>query len=313
MKRTLSILLIAVMLIGVLAAAPVSASAATYVTKGGQKSYISYGQTITYRYPVIHLPGSEIASLNKKFKKTFTDYCADADKYASQNVDINKGLNYYSYVNGSILSLVIEKKAPWNNYIEYEVYNFNIKTGKRLTNANILSTAGVTANAAKKNVIALLKKEFSTAANVTSMKDIIKKHTDKSIADNNMKDNLYYLGKNGKLCAMYRIYWIAGSGCYYRLAALSAYAATPAIAGFKNIKSGIYMKWNKVAGAAKYRLYVKTSSGWKKVADTAKLNYTYTKVKVNQKYTFTLRALDKYGNTVSSYNKTGFAKIYRAV
>lgn len=317
MKRLVSILLFSAMLIGILSVAPLGASAKAYVSVMKQKTYQTDSGKVTYRIPKINLSGSAAAAVNKEISNTYQSAFTNADKNAAKGVRYSdcysREINFSSYVNGAVLSVVIKHAYPYNKYVEYKVYNFNIKNGKRLSNSNILKSKGVSAAAANKNIAALLRAEFKSVLNSgnANVRKTASSHLKKSTSAANMKDNLYYLGKNGKLMAKYRIYWIAGSGSYYRLGTLSAYAAVPKITGFKNISSGIYMKWNKVAGAAKYRVYVKTSSGWSKVADIANTAFTYKNAKNGKKFTFTIRALDKNGNSVSSYNKAGFSKVYR--
>ena len=54
--------------------------------------------------------------------------------------------------------------------------------------------------------------------------------------------------------------------------------------------SSVTLKWNKVTGATGYRVYQKTASGWKTLANTTKLTYTVKSLKAGTKYTFAIRA-----------------------
>ena len=89
--------------------------------------------------------------------------------------------------------------------------------------------------------------------------------------------------------------------------------ATPKISSLTNTTTGVTIKWGKVTGAAKYRVFYKTSGGWKKLADTTSTSYTWKKAKSGTKYTFTVRCVDSTGKTyTSSYNKTGKSITYLA-
>ena len=85
-----------------------------------------------------------------------------------------------------------------------------------------------------------------------------------------------------------------------------SHVAQPEAAEPENTASGIKLSWNKVSGAAKYRVYLRKANGtWSKVTDTSKTYYTYTKAKNNREYTFTVAALNKSGKVVSTYNNEG--------
>ena len=81
--------------------------------------------------------------------------------------------------------------------------------------------------------------------------------------------------------------------------------ATPTISKLTWYSKGVKISIKKVAGATKYRVFYKTgSSGWKKVADTTGTTLSF-KCTSGKTYTFTVRALNQYGNYVSDNDKTG--------
>ena len=85
-------------------------------------------------------------------------------------------------------------------------------------------------------------------------------------------------------------------------------AATPKITKLKNTSKGVSVTWNKVAGVYGYRLYRKYAGGsWTKVKDTTSTSFTDSGAKKGKKVTYTVRCIDKKGNTVSNYNKTGWS------
>ena len=89
--------------------------------------------------------------------------------------------------------------------------------------------------------------------------------------------------------------------------------STPSISKLENTSGGIKISWNKVSGAYGYRVYQKTSNGWKRIKDTTATSYTDSAVSVNQTKTYTMRCIDKNGNTVSGYNSKGWSKKYTPV
>ena len=86
---------------------------------------------------------------------------------------------------------------------------------------------------------------------------------------------------------------------------------TPQITGLANTTGGIKISWNKVDGAYGYRLYYKPASGgWKRFKDTTATSFTDSGVSPNRTETYTIRCIDKNGNTISSFNSNGWSKKY---
>ena len=84
------------------------------------------------------------------------------------------------------------------------------------------------------------------------------------------------------------------------------FVATPNITSFTNTKSGVKISWNKVPGAAKYRVFYKNSKGgWTGMGNTTSTSFVDTDVRSGGTYTYTVRCLDKDGNFISDYNHTG--------
>ena len=88
----------------------------------------------------------------------------------------------------------------------------------------------------------------------------------------------------------------------------------PQITGLANTTGGIKISWNKVDGAYGYRLYYKPASGgWKRFKDTTATSFTDSGVVPNKTETYTIRCIDKNGNTISSFNSNGWSKKYTPV
>ena len=88
----------------------------------------------------------------------------------------------------------------------------------------------------------------------------------------------------------------------------------PQITGLANTTGGIKISWNKVDGAYGYRLYYKPASGgWKRFKDTTATSFTDSGVSPNRTETYTIRCIDKNGNTISGFNSNGWSKKYTPV
>ena len=82
--------------------------------------------------------------------------------------------------------------------------------------------------------------------------------------------------------------------------------AAPKITKFENTAKGTKLTWSKSAGAVKYRVFIKSGSSWKKLADTTATSYVNTKVKAGTKYTYTVRCITKDGTKYTSgYDTAG--------
>lgn len=90
--------------------------------------------------------------------------------------------------------------------------------------------------------------------------------------------------------------------------------STPQITSLKNTTGGVKLQWNKVDGAYGYRLYYRPASGgWKRFKDTTATSFTDSSVVPNKTETYTIRCIDKNGNTVSGFNSKGWSKKYTPV
>ena len=87
----------------------------------------------------------------------------------------------------------------------------------------------------------------------------------------------------------------------------------PTISKLENTSSGIKLTWNKIAGVYGYRVYQKTSTGWKRIKDTTATSFTDSGVSPNRTETYTIRCIDKNGNTVSGFYSKGWSKKYTPV
>ena len=127
--------------------------------------------------------------------------------------------------------------------------------------------------------------------------------TDSAVSANQTKTyTIRCIDKNGKTV----------SGFYSKGWSKKYTATTPKITKLTNTSKGVSVTWNKVAGVYGYRVYQKTSTGWKRIKDTTATSYTDSAVSANQTKTYTIRCIDKNGKTVSGFNSKGWSKKYTA-
>lgn len=93
----------------------------------------------------------------------------------------------------------------------------------------------------------------------------------------------------------------------------AATLATPVMTRFENTADGIKMTWGAVDGAAAYRVFVKTSTGWKGLGNTTSTSYTYKTTASGTAYTFTVRCVSADGKSFTSgYRASGWTWTYVA-
>ena len=85
----------------------------------------------------------------------------------------------------------------------------------------------------------------------------------------------------------------------------AATVPAPVIKKLENVVDGVKISWDKVSGAAQYRVFYKSKNNWTKLCDTASDSVIDSDVVSGNTYTFTVRALDKNGNHISDYDHTG--------
>lgn len=90
------------------------------------------------------------------------------------------------------------------------------------------------------------------------------------------------------------------------------YVASPEITKIQNSKNGAQIFWNKVNGAAKYRVFVKNGSGWTSLGITDGSSFIHTAAASGKEYTYTVRATDAKENYVSGHDDGVSNRFYAA-
>ncbi len=91
--------------------------------------------------PYININSSAAQEANKQIKEIF-DKLINEYREAFTNKEATSTLKYENYLNGDILSVVLEHLDSWKEPVYY-TYNLNIKTGKLLTFEEIYQIAGL--------------------------------------------------------------------------------------------------------------------------------------------------------------------------
>ncbi len=100
---------------------------------------------------------------------------------------------------------------------------------------------------------------------------------------------------------------------FNRTGVANKYIAVPAGIKCTNVAGGTTVSWGAVKGAAKYRIFVKSGTSWKKLVDVTGTSYTHKISTSGAKNTYTVRCISSDGKTyVSDFNRTGVTNKYVA-
>lgn len=84
------------------------------------------------------------------------------------------------------------------------------------------------------------------------------------------------------------------------------YVATPLITAFNSTANGVTVGWDAVNGADFYALFMKTTAGWRRLVTTDKTSFTHAPLTIGTTNTYTVRCLDGNRRFISAFNKRGW-------
>lgn len=91
------------------------------------------------------------------------------------------------------------------------------------------------------------------------------------------------------------------------------YIAAPKVTKNENTVSGVKLTWDKVTGAEKYRVFVRSGSSWSRLGDTSSNTFTHNAAKSGTTYTYTVRCISANGKSyTSAYKSSGWSIKYIA-
>ena len=162
--------------------------------------------TINAKIPSININNNAISSINNKIDSTFKNQISTI--IANSNTSDNQlyDVEYMSYINSNILSLVIKATLKNGNSAQrvlVQTYNYNLSTNEELKLEEILNLKGVSKNYANKKI-----KETITKANVSSqsLKDLGYSVYIRDLTSDIYKienTSTFFLGENGILYVLY--------------------------------------------------------------------------------------------------------------
>lgn len=87
---------------------------------------------------------------------------------------------------------------------------------------------------------------------------------------------------------------------YQRSGKTITFIAMPVINKLSNLENSVSIGWNAVPGAAKYRVFQKIGSSWKKIGDTTASTFIHKNVVSGKRYIYTVRCLSRDSKSYTS-------------
>ncbi|MBE6824202.1 MAG: hypothetical protein E7513_02530 [Ruminococcaceae bacterium] len=217
----------------------------------------------------------------------------------------NKSTGKYKLIGRSMLSAGIEGRMLGNFTLSFDGSSLYVDyySAEALTNHGPSYTTSTTTyyNGAKSwgdvsGASKISKSKYDTLNKNATKNCVDAKLSTKSISMENWKS--YSTSKKRSLL----------NSSYDSFSLKKSLLKQPVIKKFEAKSNGVKITWDAVSGAKKYRVYRKTSSGWKTVATTSGTSITDTDIKAGEKRIYTLRCLSANGKYyVSPYDTAGRA------
>ncbi len=188
--------------------------------RGNVKDAAEEDPYYSYNIPQLNFDSTDAKRINQEIQEEHGKF-VDMVQNPGKDFDIYSTPQEISWTldrNGDVISLLLISQARIEDFVNYDVYNFNVKTGKEVTDAEILALAGLTEG------------EFKDLANKRADEFFCEKYEAyKSIPaaefDVCREDNLksfttiygVYLSTNNELNMIRRVAAIAGADGYYHV------------------------------------------------------------------------------------------------
>ncbi|MCD8115653.1 MAG: S8 family serine peptidase [Oscillospiraceae bacterium] len=175
----------------------------------------SFG-TIRFKIPQINIDSEYVSSINQEIWNVLYEGVVEeiVTYWEENNYDGSEYIYYEWYVNGDILSLVIESHpADWA-WWDYYVYNIEITSGAVLSDAELLSYYGMSEDEYYETVRQALYDYYSELYEEAYEVSGYDEQLARTISDENVNLAVPFLNNKSQLCIIGRVYSMAGAEYY---------------------------------------------------------------------------------------------------
>lgn len=171
-----------------------------------------------FAIPQINIDTDAVEAINQEIWGTL--YTGVAEELVSSGSGGSQYISYEWYVNGSILSLVIECDPYDVDTLDFYVYNVDITTGAALTKEELVSAYGMSESDYFESVRkALYSDNYDVYEEFCAYvgTDFVNEQLSKTISEDNVNAAQPFVNGDGQLCVAASIYALAGAECYDRI------------------------------------------------------------------------------------------------
>ncbi len=178
-----------------------------------------------FHVPKIDREGAGIDAVNGAIWEDVYPYVAeyeDATQFGYSPT--TRSITYEWYVNGDVLSICVTVASDMNDLHDYYVYNLSLTEGERIADYQLLQAAGVTReefNSRLQTALAARFDEMWGGMTDAMGEEFVNAQRDSTLASDSVRLAVPYLGADGVLYAVARIYSLAGAEYYWHILALS--------------------------------------------------------------------------------------------
>lgn len=190
-----------------------------------ESTIYTYYETIkkgpNFKIPKINIDSNDARKINDEIEEMVENAQQYVEDYNKNNIEGGgpSYIDYHYYINNDILSVVIEYSSGYD-FMEYKVYNINVKTGKEYTNEDILKVKNISIDKFEERLSNTLgeqlKEEYKDIEN-EELKEQYKEIYNKTVSKENcsINNNQLFLDDENDISVVAKEYSIAGAGRYY--------------------------------------------------------------------------------------------------
>lgn len=189
----------------------------SYITVGLSETFSYTDKTgnvynAVYKIPKIDIDSEDAEAANEEInEKYLNDFASANNEVAAHNSLTCDSLDYDSYQDETILSVLI-RRVYFSHTVDYSVYNFNVKTGKLLSNEELCEAIGTSYEKTMAMLQSKLKYDYAGKYATASRPKNYEEDLEKTMSEENLKASQFFLDSKGKLNAVCKEYTSVGTG-----------------------------------------------------------------------------------------------------
>lgn len=194
------------------------ADAAWYEADAGEGEYtdgVGNTNSYSYAYPAFNVDSADASAMNAEIERICGGYADEMQENETNKTSLTAcKVSYQAYVNGSIVSFLIEVDTTFD-YTEYYTYNLDVSTGNKAAGEALAAAAGMTEDEVIEKAQTAASDKFKELYGTAEGEDFYQEQYNKTMsADAYSMTMPMFLDGKGELCFVARIYAMAGAESY---------------------------------------------------------------------------------------------------